>query len=63
VEGDPLFIGLMDMTWCSVSIPVIEQQVEKSVPYIVIPVCTVTMFVLYLCVTSEEPFTMLIMTL
>lgn len=61
VEGDPLLIDLIDRLWHSISI-LVDQQVEKSVPCVIIPICTVARLIRCLCVTSGEPFAMLIMT-
>lgn len=58
MESDPQLIGLIGMIWHVV----IDQQVETSVPCVTVPVRTVAELMLYLFVTSEEPFSMLIMT-
>lgn len=62
VGGDPLLVGLVDVIWHGIGVLVIHQQVESSVPGIIIPTGTVAQLILYRCVTSEEPFTTLIMT-
>lgn len=57
VEGDLLLVGVIDLIWDSIIFPAFDQQVEKSVPCIIISICTVAQLVLYLCMTSELSFT------
>lgn len=57
VEGDLLLVGVIDLIWDSITFPAFDQQVEKSVPCIIISICTVAQLVLYLCMTSELSFT------